>query len=145
MGWKTKFKRQKDSIWYEQGIGDTLNWSSCLPFVISRAKHCILECQDKLVPLLTRSFPEAEVKAVDRSRDKQRDDFDIHLPMGSLYKHFIDEIIQNPKPDAYLVPDPDRVTYWKDRLKSLERGLILVLVEEFCCFTLSFSTLSSDF
>ena len=109
-------------IWYEQGIGDTLNWSSCLPFVISRAKHCILECQDKLVPLLTRSFPEAEVKAVDRSRDKQRDDFDIHLPMGSLYKHFIDEIIENDKPDAHLVPDPDRVNYWRDRLNSLGKG-----------------------
>ena len=109
-------------IWCEQGVGDTINWSSCLPFVISRAKHCILECQDKLVPLLTRSFPEAEVKAVDRSRDKQRDDFDIHLPMGSLYKHFIDEIIENDKPDAYLVPDPDRVTYWKERLRSIGKG-----------------------
>ena len=42
--------------------------------------------------------------------------------MGSLYKHFIDEIIENDKPDAYLVPDPARVTYWKDRLKSLGKG-----------------------
>ena len=109
-------------LWREQGIGDTLNWSSCLPLVTSRSKHVILECQEKLVPLLTRSFPDVEIKAEDRSRDKQRDDFDYHLPMGSLYKHFIDEIIENDKPDAYLVPDPARVTYWKDRLKSLGRG-----------------------
>ena len=109
-------------LWREQGIGDTLNWSSCLPLVTSRSKHVILECQEKLVPLLTRSFPDVEIKAEDRSRDKQRDDFDYHLPMGSLYKHFIDEIIENDKPDAYLVPDPARVTYWKDRLKSLGKG-----------------------
>ena len=42
--------------------------------------------------------------------------------MGSLYKHFIDEIIENDKPDAYLVPDPARVNHWKDRLKSTWEG-----------------------
>ena len=109
-------------IWCEQGIGDTLNWSSCLPLVASKAKHCILECQEKLVPLLQRSFPNIEIKAEDRSRDIERDDFDYHLPMGSLYKHFLDDIIKDPKPDAYLVPDPDRVNYWKERLKSLGKG-----------------------
>ena len=42
--------------------------------------------------------------------------------MGSLYKHFIDQIIENDKPDAYLVPDPDRVNYWRERLNSLGKG-----------------------
>ena len=109
-------------LWCEQGIGDTLNWSSCLSILASKAKHCILECQEKLVPLLTRSFPNIEIKAENRSRDIERDDFDYHLPMGSLYKHFLDDIIKNPNPDAYLVPDPDRVNYWKERLKSLGNG-----------------------
>ena len=119
---KQSLNDKRIMIWCEQGIGDTLNWSSCLPLVTSRAKHCILECQDKLVPLLKRSFPDVEVKPEDRSRDIERDDFDYHLPMGSLYKHFLDEIIENPKTDAYLVPDPDRVNYWKGRLKSLGKG-----------------------
>ena len=51
-----------------------------------------------------------------------RDDFDYHLPMGSLYRHFLSEITQNTKPKAYLVPDPDRVNYWRDRLASLGKG-----------------------
>jgi hypothetical protein len=119
---KQSLNDKRIMIWCEQGIGDTLNWSSCLPLVTSRAKHCILECQDKLVPLLKRSFPDVEVKPEDRKRDIERDDFDYHLPMGSLYKHFLDEIIENPKTDAYLVPDPDRVNYWKGRLKSLGKG-----------------------
>ena len=109
-------------IWCEQGVGDTINWSFLLPFITRQAKHCILECQEKLIPLLTRSFPEAEVKAVDRSRDKQRDDFDIHLPMGSLYKNFMEEVFINKKVNAYLVPDPDRVNYWRERLTSLGKG-----------------------
>ncbi len=109
-------------LWCEQGIGDTINWSSCLPLISSLAEHCILECQDKLVPLLKRSFPNVEVKTANRSIDKQRDDFDFHLPMGSLYKHFFQEIIRNVKPKAFLVPDPIRVIFWKKRLKSVGKG-----------------------
>ena len=119
---ETRLSGKRILIWCEQGIGDTLNWSSCLPLVISKAEHCILECQEKLVPLLTRSFPDVEVKAEDRSRDITRDDFDYHLPMGSLYRHFVPEITENPKPDSYLVPDPVRVNYWKERLKTLGKG-----------------------
>ena len=109
-------------LWCEQGIGDTINWSSCLSLVTSQAKHCILECQEKLVPLLERSFPKVEVKAVNKSLDSERDDFDFHLPMGSLYKHFIHEIEKNAKVDAYLIPDPVRVNFWKERLNSLGNG-----------------------
>jgi tetratricopeptide (TPR) repeat protein len=115
-------KDRRILLWCEQGIGDTLNWSSCLSLLASQANHCILECQDKLVPLLQRSFPNVEVKPEDRSLDKNRDDFDYHLPMGSLYRHFLSDITQNTKPKAYLVPDPDRVNYWRDRLASLGKG-----------------------
>jgi hypothetical protein len=119
---KTSLKDKTILLWYEQGIGDTMNWSSCLNLVTSRAKHVILECQEKLVPLLSRSFPNVEVKAVDRSSDADRDDFDLHLPMGSLYKHFIDEIMENGMASTYLVADPDRVKFWRDRLDSVGKG-----------------------
>ena len=109
-------------LWCEQGIGDTINWSSYLSLVTSQAEHCILECQEKLVPLLERSFPNVEVKPENRSLDKERDDFDFHLPMGSLYKHFIHEITQNTKPKSYLVPDPVRINFWRERLNSLGKG-----------------------
>ena len=100
-----------------------MNWSSCLSLLCARAKHVILECQEKLVPLLSRSFPNIEVKAQDRSKDADRDDFDFHLPMGSLYKHFIDEMMEKGNPESsYLVPDPVRVQYWKDRLQSVGKG-----------------------
>ena len=115
-------KGKRILLWCEQGIGDTLNWSSCLSLVTSQAEHCILECQEKLVPLLKRSFPNVEVKPENRSLDIERDDFDFHLPMGSLYKHFIQEITQNPKVASYLVPDPVRVSFWKERLNSLGKG-----------------------
>ena len=119
---ETSLKDKKILLWSEQGIGDTLNWSSCLPLLNSQAKQCIMECQDKLVPLLQRSFPEIDVIPVNRILDSERDDFDLHLPMGSLYSHFINKIMQNVKPDAFLVPNPERVNFWKERLDNLGKG-----------------------
>ena len=93
-----------------------------LSLVNSKIKNFVFECHEKLVPLLQRSFPNVEVKYEDRSLDMYRDDFDYHLPMGSLYRHFLSEITQNTKPKAYLIPDPDRVNYWRERLNSLGKG-----------------------
>ena len=109
-------------LWSEQGIGDTINWASCLPLVASLAGHTILECQEKIVPLLARSFPNIEIKPEDRSMDLKRDDFDYHLPMGSLYRHFIPHIGENSNIDAYLIPNQARVKFWRDRLGSLGKG-----------------------
>ena len=67
-----------------------------------------MECREKLVPLLKRSFPEVEVKAENRTSDAEKDDFDFHLPMGSLYKNFMEEVFINKKVNAYLVPDPEK-------------------------------------
>jgi len=119
---QTSLKGKKILLWCEQGIGDTINWSSYLPLVTSQAEHCIVECQDKLIPLLERSFPNVEIKAENRNFDSQRNDFDVHLPMGSLYKHLFEQITQTPKTEAFLIPDPARVNFWKDRLKSLGKG-----------------------
>ena len=119
---KTSLKDKTILLWCEQGIGDTINWSAYLPFVHSHAENVILECQEKLVPLLKRSLPNVEVKVQDRSKDAERDDFDLHLPMGSLYKHFIDDIMEKGKVDSYLIPDPVRVQHWKERLRSIGKG-----------------------
>ena len=119
---KKNLKGKRILVWCEQGIGDTINWSSCLPFISSIAKHCILECQQKLVPLLRRSFPNVEVKAENRNLDLDRDDFDYHLPMGSLYRYFIHEIGGKYQNTFHLVPDPLRVEYWRERLISLGKG-----------------------
>ena len=82
----------------------------------------MLECQEKIVSLLVRSFPNIDIKPEDRSMDSKRDDFDFHLPMGSLYRHFIPHIGENPNIKSYLVPDPVRVKFWRDRLGSLGKG-----------------------
>ena len=76
---------------------NTINWASCLTDLISKADHCIFECQEKLAPILKRSFPSVEIKAENRNFDLKRKDFDFHLPMGSLYKCFAKKFCKKPK------------------------------------------------
>ena len=119
---KTSLKGKRILLWCEHGVGDTINWSSRLPLVSAQADHCILECPEKLVPLMDRSFPNIEVKPEDRNNDEHRTDFDYHLPLGSLYCRFAREILNDTKPNAFLLPDPIRVEYWTKRLRSLGEG-----------------------
>lgn len=119
---KESLKDKRILIWSEQGIGDTINWSSLVSHVSSQAQHCILECQGKLVPLFERSFPNVEVKHANRTFDLERKDFDFHMPMGSIYKHCIEDISRNSNVKSHLIPDPVRVNFWKKRLQSLGDG-----------------------
>ena len=119
---KISLDNQTILLWCEQGVGDTIMWSSRLSLLTAKAHKCILECQKKLVPLLKRSFPNIEIKTQNRGLDLERDDFDFHLPMGNLYKHFIQNLSQNTKFDAFLFADPERIKFWKKRLSSLGKG-----------------------
>lgn len=106
-------------VWGEQGVGDEILWSAFVPEIIERAGRCLVECTPKLVPLLARSFPDAEVRATDRADDASRTDFDCHVPMGSLYRVLGAEA---PRTQAFLRPDPARVAFWRHRLEALGRG-----------------------
>ena len=50
-------------VYAEQGIGDEIMFASCLPDLVSSAGQCLIECDPRLVPLLARSFPMADVVA----------------------------------------------------------------------------------
>ncbi len=119
---KQSLDGKKILVWCEQGIGDTIMWSSTISLLESLSEECILECPEKIVPLLKRSFPKINIKPENRDSDLERNDFDYHLPMGDLFKHFISEIPKNINKIPFLVPDKDRVNFWGRRLKSLGKG-----------------------
>ena len=125
---KASLLRKKILLWSEQGIGDTINWCSCLEKINSQAGKCILECQDKIVPLLKRSFPNIEIKPENRGNDLKRDDFEFHLPMGSIYKYFFQDITQKFKNKNYLVANQSHVMKWKKRLHSSGNGPFIGIV-----------------
>ena len=104
-------------LWPEARPKDMVIWSSTIPQLSGRSKRCIVEVSPKFVPLFSRSFPNVEVRETTKEIDQNLAVFDTHLPMGSLFLH--SDIGPSSECDAFLVPDPVRVDYWRKRLAEL--------------------------
>ncbi|MBI2961499.1 MAG: tetratricopeptide repeat protein [Betaproteobacteria bacterium] len=108
----------------EQGLGDQIMYSSCVPQAMARVGRVILECEPRLVPLFQRSFAPAlvraqapEVSASPWLREIGAVDFQI--PMGSLPALFRTQWSSFPPHQGYLQADPRRVAAWRERLERL--------------------------
>jgi tetratricopeptide (TPR) repeat protein len=82
-------------IWREQGIGDEILFYTCLPDLVNLNTKVIVECEERLVEILTRSFPmfiirSENFKTLDFSSHEE--DYDFHLPVGSLMQYFRPDI-----------------------------------------------------
>jgi len=120
----------------EQGLGDEIMFANILP----DAQEAVGEngklqiCVDpRMVTLFQRSFPKAEVGTYDdrtlidmdgnkalrlvpfASKDNKPDYW---APMGSALQHYRKSLAAFPK-KAFLVPDPERVADYKERMALL--------------------------
>jgi tetratricopeptide (TPR) repeat protein len=110
----------------EQGVGDELLFASCLPEVVAQARHCIIECDPRLATLFARSFPTATVHGGRRDDLRwlaQHPPIDVQIPLGSLPRYRRPTLAHFPPQAAYLVPDPERLALWRQRLAGLGSGL----------------------
>jgi tetratricopeptide (TPR) repeat protein len=83
-------------IWREQGIGDEIAFYTCLPDLIRTGMNVIVECEERLVGMLSRSFPgivirKEKINALN-TNTATTEDFDCHLPLGSLMRYFREDI-----------------------------------------------------
>jgi len=95
--------------------------ASLYPDLIDSAREVVIECDTRLVPLFTRSFPKAEVRAQthDEMRRETVHDFDRAISAGSLIRWFRPSIDTFPDRSSFLVPDPGRVIAWTERLAEI--------------------------
>ena len=114
-------------IWREQGIGDELYMSMYYGEVIKRAStdggFVKIECSDRLLTLLRRSYPQALISPEAMNDDMTRTDFDYHLPGFSLRKHFQKEYRYPAPLVRHLAPRADLQEMWRLRLAGLGDGL----------------------
>ena len=110
----------------EQGLGDEILFASLLPEVseaLGPEGRLTLAVEPRLVALFARSFPQAEVlphrtepvgARVRRSAGILADPraIDLWAPLASLPRQFRRAITDFPDRPGFLVPDPQRVTYW---------------------------------
>lgn len=112
-------------VYAEQGLGDEIMFSSCLPEVIAQAGCVVVEAEPRLVQLFERSFAGATVVprlAGDRY-PKELPQPDYQIASGSLPKFLRRGLADFPVRDSYLVPDTEKVEEWRSRYSELGAGL----------------------
>jgi len=87
----------------EQGIGDQILFLSCLNEMLPRIDKPILICEERMLPIIRRSFPKVEVKTYGfaNSLSSQQDRLNGVFPIGSLMKYCRnskEEFINNQNP-----------------------------------------------
>jgi tetratricopeptide (TPR) repeat protein len=109
-------------LWREQGVGDEIDHCALIPRLLDVADNVIIECNDRLVSLLSRSFAQCKVREQSYdpvSKLATHKDFDYHLPMGSLAKFFLREPDDFALIRPYIQADPVLVAHFKRRLSEI--------------------------
>ncbi len=117
----------------EQGLGDEIMFASILNDVAGEAAHCIVECDQRLLSLFQRSFPQVtffpvsrKVKHWYRQLEAQLDhipEFDYWTSIGNLPRFRRREASRFPRHQGYLSASQERVAHWRNRLDELGAGL----------------------
>ena len=114
-------------VWREQGVGDEILFASCFRSLAGRVGHVVIECDRRLVSLFARSFPDATVRAESVTPEGRElfvpADCDAHIAAGGLPRLLRPTVGSFTDAGPWLVPDPKRVTLWRDRVAALGPGL----------------------
>ena len=119
---KTKIHNKTLLIWGEQGPGDMIIWASCLTYFASIHSNLILECHPKLVNLFRLSFPEIKIRPERKNLEEVTEDFDIQVPMETLFGYACKSNFLIEEQQQYLFPDEERVLFWRKKLETLSSG-----------------------
>jgi len=109
-------------------LGDEILFLTCLEDAIESGASIILECEPRLVATLARSFPSITVRPPSHNTSNLCktlvEDFDYHIPMGSLPGLYRNDIEDFKKSKPYIIVDEikknkynSRLTHTADKLK----------------------------
>lgn len=99
----------------DQGFGDCIQFARYIPWVAERAPAPILAASDELLPLLR------QVKGLGRAVRSWDDvgDYSAYIPLSGLPRLAGTRLDTIPASVPYLRADPQKLTLWQDRLKTL--------------------------
>ncbi len=110
-------------LWYEQGLGDTLQFIRYAPLVADKGGKVIVLCQPPLKTLLQTCRGIETLLADD---GEPLPDFDVHCPLMSLPLLLGTELRTIPTSTPYLYPEATPADTWKSRLEILAPNLLKV-------------------
>lgn len=108
-------------LWREQGVGDEVLFARLALLASAHAERVVLECGERLVPLLTRSFPELQVCAVGQAPAA-----DAQCPIGSVGRFVAPHVGALSDGAAYLRADEERRAALRVRYEERADGRPIV-------------------
>lgn len=107
-------------VWREQGLGDEIEFSSCLADLQSHGAEVIYECDPRLVDIYQRTFPWLTVRAegVGIDRYSLHGDFDVHCPVGSLPNLLRRRLEDFPRTPLGLQPSDESISFIRGKLAT---------------------------
>jgi len=109
-------------IYGEQGLGDEIRHANLIPDMMDKGADVSIECAPRLVDLFKRSFQGAKVHPYPYLEAETGDvDYDFQSPildLGEFLRPTMESFPSDPN-HSYLIPDPDRVAFWKERMDAL--------------------------
>lgn len=111
----------------DQGLGDMIMFSQCLPQMIKDCKKVIIETDSRLVSLFKLNFPEADVYGtLTEKTDVEwpaKYEIDAHIHISFLGKFYRTQDSDFPK-RPYLKPDPEMAGRWRRWLEQFPKPWI---------------------
>ncbi len=95
-------------VWREQGVGDEFMFMSVINELMAlEHERVIIECDARLISTVQRSFPKALVRAqsFDSNTLMGVEDYDYHIPIGSLVGLFRRNLDDFKRAQPYIVPN----------------------------------------
>ncbi|NQV55575.1 MAG: tetratricopeptide repeat protein [Rhodospirillales bacterium] len=98
-------------IWSEQGLGDKILFSGLVAELSKSIDGCVVEIDERLVGLFTRSFPKVEIVARTERPDPRIADatFDFQIPLGDLPRYLRRSMTGFQPLRHYLTADDERM------------------------------------
>lgn len=110
-------------LYGHQGIGDEINFASCVPDLVRLGARITLACSARLAGLFGAGFPGVEVRALETDATALRGaHFDFQCPLGRLGRFLRLRAADFGSGAAYLRADPARVQHWRHELERLGAG-----------------------
>ena len=109
-------------LWREQGLGDELLFLTCLGDLIATGAAVTVLVNARLVSLLRRAHPGADILPDGPDAIGPEASFDWHLPIGSLPHRLRPSRAAFDGPRVELEPTGERVAAWRARLATLGDG-----------------------
>lgn len=114
-------------LWEEQGVGESILFTSMIPDSIERGAEIILECDKRLIPLFSRSFSAVTCTGMSNPGVRKAADmkFDLHAPFGNPGRWFRPNLASFPDRASYLVADESQRQTLRNRYLERENDFLV--------------------